>query len=354
MPHLRFNGRLWRLASDELFFPGIVAIIARTFWSILLLIMISVSANRLSSCKDGDGLLSYLLLSFIVFILSILCEILLVKKSLVGSLVETSKREIGLGKFLTFHILLGCCQFILAIFGCLVISAHSVIPCVTDFENYERYDLILLSIVVISQLVDISSLMCCCYTFSANREDEVHMHDEIYVATIWEGRCKTIMKYLQICSCNIFGGSNIEEDLNSVARVLTNFFHHDGFLDVVPSDVVAGIILVRIQQKAGRNSISSTNLAALTVTLPSLPPIIESHTSHGTTQSITPTDKVFNQMELGLDECIELPVDEATSESKSMLQYSNPLNIAQSPFSSLGFITTRKYVLFTICIYIIT
>jgi len=48
----------------------------------------------------------------------------------------------------------------------------------------------------------------------------------------------------------LFGGSNIGEDLEAVAKVLTNFFHHDGFLDVVPSDVVAGIILVRLQQKA--------------------------------------------------------------------------------------------------------
>lgn len=35
-----------------------------------------------------------------------------------------------------------------------------------------------------------------------------------------------------------------------VADIITPLFHHDGFLDVVPSDVVAGIILVRIQQRA--------------------------------------------------------------------------------------------------------
>jgi hypothetical protein len=37
-----------------------------------------------------------------------------------------------------------------------------------------------------------------------------------------------------------------------VAKVLTTFFHHDGFLDVVPSDVVAGIILVRLQQRRAK------------------------------------------------------------------------------------------------------
>ena len=260
MPHLKYHGRFWRLASDELFFPGIFAIIARVFWSIVMVIILIVSAQRLSRCPDGDGLLSYLFLSLFVFILSIICEAFLVKKSLVGSMVETGKREVGLGKFLTAHIILGFCQFVLAIVGLIVISAHSTIPCVSDFKSYQHYDIILLSVVVITQFVDITSLMCCCYAFSANKEDDSDPLDEHYAATIWEGRCKLLMNMLQICTCNIFGGSNVEEDLNTVARVLTNFFHHDGFLDVVPSDVVAGIILVRIQQRARRLP-SYTNLA---------------------------------------------------------------------------------------------
>ena len=260
MPHLKYRGRFWRLASDELFFPGIVAIVARVFWSAIMVVILVVSATRLSHCPDGDGLLAYLALSLIVFVLSILCEAFVVKKSLVGSMVETGKREVGLGKFLTAHVVLGGCQFVLAIVGLCVISAHSSIPCVSDFKSYQSYDLVLLSVVVITQFVDISSQMCCCYAFSASREDDTHPLDEHYAATIWEGRCKLLMNVLQVCSCNIFGGSNVEEDLNTVARVLTNFFHHDGFLDVVPSDVVAGIILVRIQQRSRRLP-SYTNLA---------------------------------------------------------------------------------------------
>jgi hypothetical protein len=30
---------------------------------------------------------------------------------------------------------------------------------------------------------------------------------------------------------------------------MATFFHHGGFLDVVPSDVIAGLVLVRMQQK---------------------------------------------------------------------------------------------------------
>jgi hypothetical protein len=37
-----------------------------------------------------------------------------------------------------------------------------------------------------------------------------------------------------------------------VAKVLTDFFHHDGFLDLSPLDVLSGLLLVRLYQKRKR------------------------------------------------------------------------------------------------------
>jgi hypothetical protein len=54
---------------------------------------------------------------------------------------------------------------------------------------------------------------------------------------------------LQLLTCNLFGGAGVGDDLATVGRVFSNFFHHEGFLDVVPSDVMAGFLLVRFQQK---------------------------------------------------------------------------------------------------------
>jgi sn1-specific diacylglycerol lipase len=130
-------------------------------------------------------------------------------------------------------------------------------------RSTQQYDLIMLGVIVISQLVDITSLICCCYSFSASRIGDESLQDEQYAASLLEGRCKAIMRYFQLISCNIFGGSNVDEGLNTVARVLTNFFHHDGFLDVVPSDVVAGIMLVRIQQRQRRRQLLSQTMNPL-------------------------------------------------------------------------------------------
>lgn len=250
MPHLKYNGRYWKLSSDELFLPGVAAIAGRTVWSILLIIILSYSTVRLSRCSNTGGLLIYLYLSLIVFIGSVLCEALLVKKSLVGSMVDTAMRDEGMGKLFTAHIILGASQFFLAIFGAFVVSANSFIPCATTFQLSRTYDLILLSVIIISQLVDISSLVCCCYIFSSKKVSAEGIDDEEEMTSIWESRCKVGVKVFQIFTCNLFGGSNIERDLRAVAKILTTFFHHDGFLDVVPSDVLAGIILVRMQQRS--------------------------------------------------------------------------------------------------------
>lgn len=259
MPHLRYHGRLWRISSDELFFPGIIAIFGRTFWSIVLVIILSYSSRRLSKCPSTGGLLTYLYLSLIVIVISLFCEVCLVKKSLVGSMVETERREEGLEKFLTAHIVLGGMQFLLAIFGVFVVSRNSFVPCARTFQMSKTFDLTLLSVIIISQLVDISSLACCCYTFSSGRESDKFVDDDDVATSIFEGRCKSLVHYIKIISCNLFISSYTDTDLKAVARVLTAFFHHTGILDVVPSDVMAGIILVRIQQRAKRLKISQAN-----------------------------------------------------------------------------------------------
>lgn len=229
----------------------------------MLTVVLAYSSKPLTEeCSDGWLVVTFLSLSLVVSIAAICCEMFIVKYSLYGTIVQTHKRDSIRGQ-LTYHCILGVFQFILVIFGLIVIASHSDILCSYEIHD-NRLDIIVISIVVISQLIDICALLCCCYLFSSRRiSDVLHARDEIWAVMTWEGRCRTVLKSIQICSCNLFGGSNIGEDLEAVAKVLTNFFHHDGFLDVVPSDVVAGIILVRLQQKAKfrRQNVTRISLA---------------------------------------------------------------------------------------------
>ena len=250
MPHLVFCGRYWRLAGDELSLPTICAVVGRVIWTCFLLIILSITTKS-SACSYG--LTSYLSVSILLFVSSILCEVSLIRISLQGSMVETHRRS-GIGKVLLLHIILGILEFCCAVFGLVVIANRVSVPCTADIVDTTRVTVILLSVVVFSQLIDIAALLCCCYLFSANKVNDPAASeplDEEWANSAWERRCRTVCKSLQVCTCNIFGGSNATEDLEKVAKILTAFFHHEGFLDVVPSDVVAGILLVRMQQRAG-------------------------------------------------------------------------------------------------------
>lgn len=165
-----------------------------------------------------------------------------------------------MGFYLNLKIFLGALQLLCAIFGMISLTAQSELPCNTTFEE-SGMTRAFVTVVVVSQLLDVFSLVCCCYLFSANKVDEHDRHqepkDQSWALNTWENRCRRYTRQIQICSCNLFGGSNITEGFDEVAKVLTDFFHHDGFLDVVPSDVVAGIVLVRIEQRTVRRVASS-------------------------------------------------------------------------------------------------
>jgi len=143
----------------------------------------------------------------------------------------------------------------------------------------------MLVVVVTLQLLDIGSQFFCCFLLKAGRtRKRARSHSAASLMTdeklslspvqpalddgrdntdtneddgdynsesqkVWEKRCNYLCNCTRFFSCGIFGGSNVSQDIEAVAKVLTNFFHHEGFLDVVPSDVLAGILLVRLQQR---------------------------------------------------------------------------------------------------------
>lgn len=224
----------------------------------MITIVFVVTFNSLTGCSAGWVYLLYLIFSILIFVASILCDTALLLVSLKGSITETEQRS-SLGFYLNIKIMLGALQLLCAIFGLISLTIQSDLPCNNTFEE-SNLTRAFITVVVVSQLIDVVSMMCCCYVFSSNKVDEDAHHqqpkDESWALNTWENRCRRYTRSIQICSCNIFGGSNITEGFDEVAKVLTDFFHHDGFLDVVPSDVVAGIVLVRIEQRTVRRIVS--------------------------------------------------------------------------------------------------
>jgi hypothetical protein len=78
-------------------------------------------------------------------------------------MVESKPRD-GVTSYLTLHLLLSLLQFACALYGMLVINLD-FIPCNSVFS--EDGMAALLYVVIISQLVDISGIMCCATMFSS-------------------------------------------------------------------------------------------------------------------------------------------------------------------------------------------
>ena len=238
--------RYWRVASDDLPFPVLFAAFGRMAWACLLGVALSIAIEDPSGC--GYGLPMYLGFSVMFVFLSILNSIAIGYIGMQGSIFETEKREgvtthlyiSGVLKFLE-----GCC----AIFGLIIAVIRYRFPC---FENEDQLDLLLISIVVISQIVDIIVGSCFWYSAYSHPVDGItnEGYDDDAMNIIWSKRCSKFIGALQCCFCNIIGGTRINtEEIEEVAKVLTSFFHHDGFLDIVPGDAFAGLLLVRLQQR---------------------------------------------------------------------------------------------------------
>ena len=105
---------------------------------------------------------------------------------------------------------------------------------------------------------------CCQSTNSALQEDSdeaLEQRDEV-----WERKCLFCCKTTSLLTCFLFGGHRIQRsDFGHVGSAFTDFFDHGGFMDVVTSDILAGLILLLLVQKFRRRR-SRYALMAITKT----------------------------------------------------------------------------------------
>eukprot|EP00981_Chlorochromonas_danica_P002538 scaffold487_cov178-Ochromonas_danica.AAC.26 len=155
---------------------------------------------------------------------------------------------------IAFRSIIALLQLLSALTGAIGLGLSGRIPCNAAAERTDANKAIL-SILIISQFVDVAIQTCCCYLISTGEVIPFgeNRFDEESQLSKWEERARRL---LQRFSLNPEGNNPIHPDnrIEDIARIMTRLFHHDGFLDVVPSDVAAGLILVRIIQRSKRQN----------------------------------------------------------------------------------------------------
>jgi hypothetical protein len=153
-----------------------------------------------------------------------------------------------------------------AVLGIISISLPKALPCHATHES-SQVNKAIISFLIIAQCIEPASFLCFAslclvspykdvehgiLTESEKRQadhEDIEIHS-VYSETVidkWQQRLATTSKVIRYACCNSLGGSNISEGYNEVAVVFARLFHHNGFFDIVPSDIVAGFILVRYE-----------------------------------------------------------------------------------------------------------
>ncbi|KAL7433120.1 hypothetical protein ACHAXM_003413 [Skeletonema potamos] len=93
--------------------------------------------------------------------------------------------------------------------------------------------------------------------FYERHAEHIHQHDDIEMAEeLWRNRCDGCCRIMAISTCFMFGGKNIvsqstdggiEKFFGDISRALADYFHGSGSecLDIVPSDVALGFVILR-------------------------------------------------------------------------------------------------------------
>jgi len=86
---------------------------------------------------------------------------------------------------------------------------------------------------------------------SLSSEDLHHLSRYGPVEDMWKERCKFFCKITGACTCYVFGGKEASRgDFSNVARVLADFLEDNGVLDLVSSDVATAFMMLRrVQQQ---------------------------------------------------------------------------------------------------------
>lgn len=275
MPHVAFCGNRChlKLSSDDVALPSACGVALRVAWATLVAIILAASVPArpsLASAGTGpqnpcdQGLVAYLSVSLGLFCLSIVLELLLLRESSRGTMIQVEQRA-AVPMLLLLHATNTLAEFVCSVFGCLLLWHRATYACTSDLLYDSHQASILLAAVVVSQLIDTGVLACCCcllrsrgstraFKSASYPADQESPLTEEWAVNKWLRRHRWVVKLARCFSCGLTGGSNVfrpsaKGEGEQVARMLTHFFHHGGFLDLTPSDVLVGLLLVRLQQR---------------------------------------------------------------------------------------------------------
>jgi sn1-specific diacylglycerol lipase len=252
MPHLKVANRLLRISGDDILIPILFATVGRIMWFAVLIVILYLDFIPMIVCTNGILLMIYLILSILNLFAGIVLDSLIMYTSTRGTMVEKQERRV-MGKYVAARGILSLIQLLVVIVGIVGLSIDSRIPCNAKLAK-SNVDKFIFSVIITSQCLDICFLLSCSLLVVGKDRDQLAEdgQDEESELEKIQNRCRKWYQWLEKYGFNNFRSGNSNESIEEVARVVANYFRNYGFVDVVPSDILAGIILLRTEQRSLR------------------------------------------------------------------------------------------------------
>lgn len=259
MPALEACCRKWEFASDDLVFPGFASFAIRIVWLLGTVVAAGYFSEALR-CPQSHTLTGFTVAVVVIIVITVVVEGIIVLASARGPIVKPKKRW-PVKHLLHLRLALFFAEVVLLSVGTgLAFSpvppdragnSTSTIECPKLSQAY----LLVQVIAVIDWCVLVLLVLCTllyldpCHFYSVRfnvtpEEGTVARHEEHWraVESTWERR-------FQVACC--FAGSDDKHQLayREVARLFAHFF---GDMNVVMSDVAAGLVLLQKQHLANR------------------------------------------------------------------------------------------------------
>ena len=226
MPHLRACSRSWTVGSDDFVFTGLRWFCMNAVFAVALPIVF-----RLGHEDCGRNIAEYIVTAFCVHCLMALACLFLVYQSSKGSVFETAKRRL-----VPFALLLCLvCSVVIAgvaVWGVLLYFKHDACG---DHDEDRKWVLA----TAICQLIILAAVLC-------NLAVSYDSIDSMGNPSDGEETFESYKKlWFRRCSCFFFCIGTEEEAVMNVATIMSGVF---AGLDLVSSDLSAGIVLLRAKQ----------------------------------------------------------------------------------------------------------
>ncbi|XP_051958410.1 diacylglycerol lipase-beta [Xyrauchen texanus] len=250
MPGMVVFGRRWRIASDDLVFPGAFELFVRSLCWIGTLILYTNHKGRFD-CKGGTVLHNYLVVLLVLLAVIILTLCAIVYISAQGTIMSPGPRR-SMPALVYLRALLYIPELIWACLGALWVSDNSTGCAPADvgavIGAVVSSWIILLSmavgVLIVFDPLGSQRLTALMDDHSGLRDMESSESSQLFytartMATrVWESR-------LRLLCCCLPQDDNHRAAFSSIAQLVSSFFMDT---DLVPSDIAAGLALLHQEQ----------------------------------------------------------------------------------------------------------